>query len=121
MGASAGAAFKGRMLELLPQLTKSAQPLIQRAEISPGVYGHIDYGMTLTAVISFIATITVMSYFFFSFRQEGKFWRSSNATGKFFLMIMLGTFFGNTIMTRMAIFLDRVQYILDSAAKAQSF
>jgi hypothetical protein len=33
-------------------------------------------------------------------------------TGRWLLMISFGTFFGNTVMTRLAVFLERVQFLL---------
>jgi hypothetical protein len=54
-----------------------------------------------------------MIYFFFSFSHDRKIIGSTAKVGRWLLMICFGAFFGNTIMTRMAVFLERLQFLIN--------
>jgi hypothetical protein len=60
-----------------------------------------------------ITMLTVMTYFFFSFRQGSKLVQGSSRVGRWLLMIGFGAFFGNTVMTRMSYLLDRLMFLID--------
>lgn len=60
-----------------------------------------------------LTMLTVMTYFFFSFRQDGKVIKVSSKVGRWMLMIGFGAFFGNTVMTRMSYLLDRLMFLID--------
>lgn len=60
-----------------------------------------------------LTMLTVMTYFFFSFRQEGKVVKGTSKVGRWMLMIGFGAFFGNTVMTRMSYLLDRLMFLID--------
>jgi hypothetical protein len=63
--------------------------------------------------VSVITVVSVMSYFFFSFRRRGKITLAVSNTGRWLLMIGFGAFFGNTVMTRMSFLLDRLMFLID--------
>jgi len=58
-----------------------------------------------------------MTYFFFSFSHEKRGIRATARMGRWLLMISFGAFFGNAIMTRMAIFLERVKFLTNDWAR----
>lgn len=60
-----------------------------------------------------ITMLTVMTYFFFSFRTEGRAIKGASQLGRWILMIGFGAFFGNTVMTRMSYLLDRLMFLID--------
>ncbi len=61
-----------------------------------------------------VALLSVMTYFFFSFRQRtAKGVSQFSLIGRWVLMIGFGAIFGNTIMTRMSFLLDRLQFLVD--------
>lgn len=116
LGAGAGMVFKQQLLLNAPQITDSFRPLIARADGSPMVGGSsapLSLWMSLNNII-FVATIVcVMVYFLFSFEHTAGPVRATARTGRWLLMISFGAFFGNTVMTRMAVFLERVQFLMD--------
>lgn len=66
----------------------------------------------------FVATmLSVMAYFFFSFRLESKAVQGVQRFGRWALMIGFGAFFGNTVMTRMSYLLDRLMFLIEDWLK----
>jgi hypothetical protein len=58
-----------------------------------------------------------MYYFFFSFRpSEGqklsKFLPAISASGRWLMMVCFGAYFGSTVMARMALLVERLQFLL---------
>jgi len=115
LGAGAGMTFKQQLLLNAPQITDSFRPLIARADGTPLVGGstqNLSLWMSLNNII-FVGTIVcVMVYFLFAFEQKSATMRATAKTGRWLLMISFGAFFGNTVMTRMAVFLERVQFLM---------
>jgi hypothetical protein len=114
MGAGAGVAFKDQFLRNMPQITKSFKPLlVNRAQESIAAGGGpIDWGRSLNNIFFIITLVSVMTYFFFSFEHKLRPVKGTVKVGRTLLMISLGAFFGNTVMTRMAVFLERLQFLL---------
>lgn len=116
LGAGAGMVFKQQLLLNAPQITDSFRPLIARADGSPVLGGStapVSLWMSLNNIIFVGTIICVMVYFLFSFEHKAAPVRAAARTGRWLLMISFGAFFGNTVMTRMAVFLERVQFLMD--------
>jgi len=65
-----------------------------------------------TNLAMFITLITVMSYFFFSISHKNRTVTGSARVGRWLLMLAFGAIFGSTVMGRMALFIDRVAFLL---------
>jgi len=63
--------------------------------------------------VSVITVFCVMTYFFFSFKRRGPVIIAASTVGRLMLMIGFGAFFGNTVMTRMSILLERMMFLID--------
>ena len=102
-GVSAGLTFKGLFVELLPQLSDSFRPLYVPGSIATTVNNWV-----------FIFTLfTGMCYFFFTFRRRpGGFIERSSMAGRWMLMGCFGAFFGSTIMARMALLVERLEFLI---------
>ena len=70
----------------------------------------------LTALVVIIGVITTISYFYFSREHQGLLGGSAKL-GTYFLMIFFGTTFGYTVMSRMSIFIGRVEFLLSDFLK----
>jgi hypothetical protein len=106
IGAGAGLAFKAEINDKLPQIVASFKsPYVPPADAT-ALNNSINNTLFLVIVFS------VLSYFFFSARQTGRIWRASTGLGRMFLMVTFGVFFGNTVMTRMSVFIERVWFLL---------
>ncbi len=64
-----------------------------------------------SAVIVIIGLLCTLSYFYFSREHSGWMGRSAKI-GTYFLMIFFGTTFGYTVMSRMSIFIGRIDFLL---------
>ncbi|MBX7138370.1 MAG: hypothetical protein K1X83_10325 [Oligoflexia bacterium] len=117
LGASGGAAFKGFFNEMMPQLFGTFKPLLVFS-------GHqIDWFESFSNCVFIFTLLSVMYYFFFSIRSESRTLGRVGVAGRWLMMVSFGAFFGSTIMARMALLVERLQFLLDdwSAAVAALF
>ena len=91
LGASAGLSFQGFFAEVIPQIQESF---------------HASF-LFLSILLS------TMYYFFFTFK------RKPNGSGAFiarygrmWMMVCFGAFFGSTIMARLALLIERLQFLI---------
>jgi hypothetical protein len=119
IGVGAGAVFKGQFLMNVPQITDSFRPLVSTnptplwSNGAPMLSGGVfDCKQTLNNILFVVTIVCVMVYFFFSFSHDRKVIGNTAKVGRWLLMICFGAFFGNTIMTRMAVFLERLQFLI---------
>lgn len=100
----AGAEFRAFATQIFPQITSSFLPIL------PGK------GVTWTEAVSnliFVVTLlSVMTYFFFSFRHESKAVQATAGLGRWLLMVAFGATFGSTVMARFSLFIERMQFLL---------
>jgi hypothetical protein len=94
MGAVAGMSFRGFIGGQMPQLISSFKPL-----------------NSVNNIIFVVTLVCVMLYFFFSFEQKNPGIRRGAAVGRWLLMIAFGAMFGNTVMARMSLFIERFQFL----------
>ena len=102
IGFGAGLGVVGFVTEYVPQLVASFKPIV---EFSTGKF-HLN------SLLIFITLISVMSYFFFSVELRHPVLSGSAKTGRWLLMIAFGAIFGNTVMARVSLLIDRVQFLL---------
>lgn len=112
MGAGAGLALKRSFFELFPQITKSFKPLFVTAAMLPGSDPQARLLQSIEHIVFLAATISVLFYFFFVIRHERAVIRGTARAGRWFLMITLGAFFGNTFMTRLSALVERFRFLL---------
>ncbi len=109
MGMSAGQIFQIYANTMWPQLEKSFLPLNPFALGDSGA--AIGWVGVLNNFIFVIVMLAVMSYFFFSFKQENKAIKFSATSGRMLLMIAFGALFGSTIMARLSLLYERLFFI----------
>ena len=116
LGVTAGRVFQVFANDTWKQISSSFKPLIPHGAIS--VVG----GKTIPALTPFDAAnnfifmlilVCVMSYFFFSFEQKHPVLKNSSKLGRWMLMFTFGAIFGATIMARLALLIDRMDFILN--------
>ncbi len=83
--------------------------------------GFLDMAAGYSQILIFVGTLSALIYFFFSKAHKGVF--GGFATfGVWILMIGFGASFGFTVMARISLFIQRIQYIdLDWAQHAWNF
>lgn len=106
LGAMAGLSFKGFFQEMLPQLQSSVVPLV--------VFNAdgIDLFRTISNWVFVITLVSSMYYFFFTFKRTGS-GTVISSTGRWLMMVCFGAFFGSTVMARMAVLVERLQFLID--------
>jgi hypothetical protein len=72
--------------------------------------GILDSGSALAQLIIFIGTLSALFYFFFSKEHSGLF-KGVARFGIWILMIGFGASFGYTVMGRISLFVQRIQYV----------
>ena len=107
LGMSGGLAFKGFFNEMIPQLVMSFRPLY----VETG--GNIDWLSMLENLFFVAGLLAVMYYFFFSFKAESTSMKSFASGGRWLMMVCFGAFFGSTVMARMALLVERLQFLLN--------
>jgi len=117
LGASGGIAFDGFFTEMLPQIVSSFKPLVVFSGVGDG--RTIDWGKSATSIVFVFTLLSVMYYFFFSFKQSasGPLQKFSYA-GRWLMMICFGAFFGSTVMARMALLVERLSFLTSDFAQA---
>jgi len=87
---------------LLQQLGDTARPV---------VFTSAAWLPALNTLLILVGVISVLIYFFFSLEHRGVFGGISRL-GVWFLMVSFGASFGYTVMGRMALFVERVDFLL---------
>lgn len=106
LGYSAGLSFKGFFAEVTPQVTSSFKALVVS-----GASG-IEVGESINNTIFVFTLLTVMYYFFFTFRRGSRGGDFLSTAGRWLMMVCFGAFFGSTVMARMALLVERLQFLL---------
>jgi len=111
IGVAAGLAFKDQMLRIMPQIAGSLKPL--NPFDSPAGLTAESFFTCLSNLVFLVALATTLMYFFFSLRTDSPLVRVPMRTGRAMLMIAIGAMFGNTVMTRMAYLIERIQFLYE--------
>jgi hypothetical protein len=103
-GMVTGTVFQAFSSQYAPQISASFKPIFPSAATSPAV--------AFDNILFLVIMLCVASYFFFAFEQNRAILRTTSKAGRWFLMIAFGAIFGSTIMTREALLIDRIYYLL---------
>lgn len=105
LGLSGALAIRGFFAEALPQIVGSFKPLIVFVEGEFSAMASFNNAL-------FVATLLlVFNYFFFTFGKEGSIQGKVAPLGRPLLMVCFGAFFGSTVMARLSLLVERVQFI----------
>jgi hypothetical protein len=116
LGVGGGLYFKGFFAQFLPDVVNSFRPLVA---LRPEPGGPtLDLWTMFENLFFMITLVCVMTYFFFSFEHDKPFIKQASITGRYLMMVTFGAFFGATVMARMALLIDRLQFLIDDWAAA---
>lgn len=105
LGASGALAIRGFFAEVIPQIASSFKPILVWRDGS--FQGVESVNNLLFVVILFL----VLNYFFFTLGRRGSVQSRTASWGRPLLMVCFGAFFGSTVMARLALLVERVQFI----------
>lgn len=112
-GLAAGTVFQAVSQGFFPQVVKSFKPLAPPAPLPGDAYAGLHAVQYVLNNALFMAIlVSVIVYFFFAFEQKNKVIQGVARTGRYVLMFAFGSIFGSTIMTRMALLIDRMYFLL---------
>lgn len=112
LGMSGGIAFKGFFNDMMPQFVSSFKPLVVFTD------GKLDLLASFSNSVFVITLFSVMYYFFFSFKRTAEGGKKITVLGRWLMMVCFGAFFGSTVMARMALLVERLQFLLGDWAGA---
>lgn len=107
LGAGGALYFRGFFNQIVPQIISSFRPLIVFSD------GELSIWSSLENCLFVFTIAAVMYYFFFSFKHHSKSALAFAATGRWLLMICFGAYFGSTVMARLALLVERLQFLFD--------
>ena len=117
LGVTAGRAFQVFANDTWPQIASSFKPVIPHSVIPETAAHKAIPALTVVAAVNnlifIVILISVMSYFFFSFEQKNPVIKGSARMGRWLLMFTFGAIFGSTMMARLALLIDRVDFLLN--------
>ncbi|MCZ6691693.1 MAG: hypothetical protein O7H41_19070 [Planctomycetota bacterium] len=108
LGTTAGIRLIGFLeADFLLQIRQSIKPFL-----AYGDGGVFELGAAFSSVVTVVATLCALTYFFFSVEQKGVVGGVARV-GIWVLMITFGAGFGYTVMGRVALLVGRFQFLLD--------
>jgi len=111
LGVGAGMGFKNIFNTLLPQITSTFKPLWVGEYIRRDATNAERVAASVENLIFVVGTISVISYFFFAFGKRRYGIRAPAKLGRWYLMLSLGAFFGNTFMTRLTALIGKFDFL----------
>jgi hypothetical protein len=111
LGAGAGLAFKDMFNRILPQISGTLKTLWPREAVLPGAGNWARAAVGAENLIFVVGTLSVLAYFFFAFGRNTVAVRAPARLGRWYLMLSLGAFFGNTFMSRLSALIERVHFL----------
>ena len=112
LGAGGGLAFEGFFNQMLPQLKSSFKPLV----VLDG--NALDWSQSINNIVFVLTLLAVMYDFFFSFRRSSPLLQKVADSGRWLMMVCFGAYFGSTVMARMALLVERLQFLLSTWREA---
>ncbi len=117
LGVGAGQQFQIFVNDVWPQIYKSFKPVIPHPLIiatadHPAIKA-VPAADAINNLIFMLILLCVMSYFFFSFELKNKALKGSATMGRWLMMFTFGAIFGQTIMGRLALLIDRMDYLMN--------
>jgi hypothetical protein len=120
LGQSAGMQFQAFTNDVWPQIYGSFKPVLPHGAIQPNAVNHLKEAIpavgpadAINNLIFMFILLCVMSYFFFSFEQKHAITRQPAKWGRWLMMFTFGAIFGQTIMARLALLIDRMSFMLN--------
>jgi hypothetical protein len=112
VGVAAGLAFKNQVLLIMPQVGACLKPLDPWA--GPEGFTWPALLDCLNNLLMLVGLLATLLYFFFSVKTDRRWLAGPMRFGRLMIMVALGAMFGNTVMTRMAYLIERLQFLYET-------
>lgn len=111
LGVASGQQFQTFVNDVWPQVPASFKPLIPHAKTATAA--ALNVPDAINNLIFVLILLCVMSYFFFSIEHRSKLLKGASKSGRWMLMFAFGAIFGSTIMGRLALLIDRMDFVIN--------
>jgi hypothetical protein len=117
LGVGVGVALGGAVLgTLVPQLSAATNPAVPESQIVPEILEPVGQ------IVAVIGTVTGLLVFTFSVRRPARTFydrlvQSGAGIGQWFVLIGFGAVYGGVLVAGLALFADRVQYLIEVLEK----
>ncbi|MDR3692696.1 MAG: hypothetical protein P4L46_25170 [Fimbriimonas sp.] len=125
IGIAAGQTFQFWFSQYGGQIENSIKPVIPttwdrltvppKAGLPPDavstINNHVYFSQAINNVVFIVTLLCALSYFIFCTEYKAKFLMRMSTSGRILLMVGFGAIFGTTIMTRFALFIDRMYFV----------
>jgi hypothetical protein len=99
--------------DLIAQAAATMKPLVAfEAGDGGGAARAFDFWSTVGGVVGVVGVLSVLSYFFFSVEHRGAIGKSARL-GIWFLMVTFGSAFGLTVMGRITLLAQRLEFLFN--------
>jgi hypothetical protein len=88
-----------------------AIPAMLQARVLKQMSATVSGANTLNGWIILAGVVLTLSYFVFSRRQQGV-WGTATRTGRYFMMVFFGATFAYTVMSRVALLIGRLEFLM---------
>jgi hypothetical protein len=106
IGIGGGAAFEGFFSEYLPQIFAAFRPLLVFNSA-----GGIDVNMSVLNLVITFSMLSTMIYFLFTIDRRRLSLESTASAGRLLMMVSFGAVFGSTVTARLALLIERLQFL----------
>ena len=123
LGVTSGQAFQAYVNDYWPQIPGSFKPIIPHPAYTANITVEgaakavpvpaLSGSDAINNVIFMVIVVCVLSYFFFSFEQKNPVIKTSARWGRWMMMFTFGAIFGATIMARLALLIDRMDFLIN--------
>lgn len=112
IGTGAGLGIQGFFRMYLPQITASFKSLWVKTTDEAG-RKVLDLGAIFNNLVFFVTFYCSMIYFVFTFKRDRPVMKHAAAAGRWLMMIAFGAMFGSTVMARLSLLIERVQFLVE--------
>lgn len=116
MGVGAGQQFQAFVNDTWPQVVKSFKPIVPHGagvSLTGKPVAAVTWPNAINNLVFIVILLAVLSYFFFAFEQKTRLAQGSAKLGRWLMMFAFGAIFGSTVMARLALLIDRVDFLIN--------
>lgn len=111
IGTGAGLGIQGFFRMYLPQITASFKSLWVKSTDESGKVS-LSWKAILNNLVFLVTFYCSMIYFIFTFRRDRPVMKGAATAGRWLMMIAFGAMFGSTVMARLSLLIERVQFLV---------
>ena len=80
--------------------------------------GNLQTDMTINSVLSILSVTSAMMFLIARHRNNNRFVNTTGEIGRFFILIAIGSAFAYTLLSRLILFMGKVEFIINAAKMA---